>query len=59
MSITSGTRHRSWSPCIGKAERRKFRSAVPAKALDTRMVRRVCEELGLDPAQLPGPKSRV
>ena len=27
--------------------------------LDTRLVRRACEELGLDPAQLPGPKSRV
>jgi len=24
-----------------------------------RVVRRACEELGLDPAQLPGPKSRV
>lgn len=24
-----------------------------------RAVRRACEELGLDPAQLPGPKSRV
>jgi len=27
--------------------------------LDARLVRRACEELGLDPAQLPGPKSRV
>ncbi len=27
--------------------------------LDTRLVCRACEELGLDPAQLPGPKSRV
>ena len=27
--------------------------------LDTRLVRRACEELGLDPAQLPGSKSRV
>jgi hypothetical protein len=24
-----------------------------------RVLRRACEELGLDPAQLPGPKSRV
>jgi hypothetical protein len=24
-----------------------------------RVVRRACEELGLDPAQLPGPKSRA
>jgi hypothetical protein len=29
------------------------------KALDPRVVRRTCEELGLDPSQLPGPKSRV
>jgi hypothetical protein len=27
--------------------------------IDERVVRRACEELGLDPAQLPGPKSRV
>ena len=27
--------------------------------LDARLVRRACEELGLDPAQLPGPKGRV
>jgi len=27
--------------------------------LDPRLVRRACEELGLDPAQLPGPKIRV
>lgn len=27
--------------------------------LDPRVVRRACEELGLDPAKLPGPKSRV
>ena len=29
------------------------------RALDPRVVLRACEELGLDPAQLPGPKSRV
>ena len=29
------------------------------KSLDPRVVRRVCEELGLDRFQLPGPKSRV
>jgi len=28
-------------------------------ALDPRVVRRVCKELGLDSAQLPGPQSRV
>jgi hypothetical protein len=27
--------------------------------LDARLVRRACEELGLDWSQLPGPKSRV
>ena len=29
------------------------------QTLDPRVVRRACEELGLDPSQLPGPKSRV
>ena len=29
------------------------------QALDARVVRHACEELGLDQAQLPGPKSRV
>jgi hypothetical protein len=29
------------------------------KALDSRIVRQACEELGLDWSQLPGPKSRV
>ena len=29
------------------------------KALDPSIVRRACEELGLDWKQLPGPKSRV
>ena len=29
------------------------------KILDPRVVRRACEELGLDRSQLPGPKSRV
>jgi hypothetical protein len=33
--------------------------ASPHHALDPRVVRRVCEELGLDPSELPGPKSRV
>ena len=27
--------------------------------LDPRVVRRACEELGLDPAKLPGPASRI
>ena len=29
------------------------------QALDPRIVRQACEDLGLDPSQLPGPKSRV
>jgi hypothetical protein len=29
------------------------------QTLDPRVVSRVCEELGLDPTQLPGPASRV
>jgi mRNA interferase HicA len=31
----------------------------PQQALDPRIVRRACEELGLDWTQLPGPASRV
>jgi hypothetical protein len=29
------------------------------QTIDDRVVRQACEDLGLDPAQLPGPKSRV
>lgn len=29
------------------------------QTIDARIARQACEELGLDPAQLPGPKSRV
>jgi hypothetical protein len=29
------------------------------QALDQRVVHQACEELGLDPSQLPGPQSRV
>jgi hypothetical protein len=29
------------------------------ETLDSRIVQRACEELGLDWSQLPGPKSRV
>ncbi len=29
------------------------------QTLDSRVVQRACEELGLDPAHLPGPESRV
>jgi len=33
--------------------------ASPRHALDPRVVQKACDELGLDPSQLPGPKSRV
>ena len=33
--------------------------AGPHQPLDSRIVRRACEELGLDWSELPGPKSRV
>ena len=42
---------------------REGRREVPLggsrQSLDVRVLRRACEELGLDRAQLPGPKSRV
>ena len=31
----------------------------PRQILDTRVARRVCQELGLDWSELPGPKTRV
>jgi hypothetical protein len=31
----------------------------PHQILDARIVRRACEELGLDSSELPGPKSRL
>ena len=42
-------------------EGRKTRVALGGvrQALDPRVVRRACEALGLDTAQLPGPRSRV
>ena len=42
-------------------EGRKTRIALggPRQPLDPRVVRRACEALGLDMAQLPGPRSRV
>lgn len=42
-------------------EGRKIRLALkgPRQSLDPRAVRRVCDALGLDALQLPGPKSRV
>jgi hypothetical protein len=42
-------------------EDRKTRAPLGGsrQALDPRVVRQACEDLGLDPSQLPGPKSRV
>lgn len=31
----------------------------PRQSIDPRVVERACRELGLDPSQLPGPKSRL
>jgi hypothetical protein len=42
---------------------REGRKKVPLGGLrqiiDQRVVRRACQQLGLDPAELPGPTSRV
>ena len=50
-------------PVMVTVHREGRKSEVPLggshQSLDVRVVRRACEELGLDPAQLPGPKSRV
>jgi len=50
-------------PVMATVRREGRETRVPLggshKALDPRVVRRACEELGLDSSQLPGPKSRV
>ncbi len=50
-------------PVMVTVHREDRKAEVPLggsrQILDARVVRRACEELGLDPAQLPGPKSRV
>jgi len=50
-------------PVMVTVHREDRKAQVPLggshQILDPRVVRRACEELGLDPAQLPGPKSRV
>jgi len=50
-------------PVMVTVHREGRRAEVPLgqshQILDARLVRRACEELGLDPAQLPGPKNRV
>lgn len=55
--------HRHEGPVMVTVHREGRSAQVPLggshKTIDPRVVRRACEELGLDPAQLPGPKSRV
>jgi hypothetical protein len=50
-------------PVIVTVHREGRKTEVPLggsrQILDERVVRRACEQLGLDPAELPGPKSRV
>jgi len=54
---------RHGGPVMVTVHREGRKTEVPLgqshQILDARMVRRACEELGLDPTQLPGPKSRV
>jgi hypothetical protein len=58
-----GHQHRHEGPVMVTVHRAGRRAQVPLggsrQTLDLRVVRRACEELGLDPAELPGPKSRV
>ena len=50
-------------PVMVTAHREARKARVPLgdshQALDPRVVQRACEELGLEPSQLPGAKSRV
>ncbi len=50
-------------PVIVTVHREGRKTEVPLggsrQTLDARVVRRACEQLGLDPAELPGPKSWV
>jgi hypothetical protein len=56
-------RQRHEGPIMVTVHREGRKAEVPLggsrKDLDPRVVRRACEELGLDASQLPGPKSRV
>jgi hypothetical protein len=56
-------RHRHEGPVMVTVHREGRKAEIPLggsrKDLDARVVLRACEELGLDPSQLPGPKSRV
>jgi hypothetical protein len=62
--IDHGQHHqRREGPVMVTVHRESRKAEVPLggshQILDARVVRRACEELGLDPAQLPGPESRV
>jgi hypothetical protein len=54
---------RGEGPTIVTVHREGRKTEVPLggsrQILDQRVVHRACEELGLDPLQLPGPQSRV
>jgi hypothetical protein len=56
-------RHRHEGPVMVTVHHENRKTEIPLggshKDLDPRLVLRACEELGLDPSQLPGPKSRV
>jgi len=56
-------RARHEGPAMMTVHREGRQAAVPLggskRILDARVVRQACQELGLDPAQLPGAKSRV
>ena len=55
--------HRHHGPVMVTVHHEGRTSVAPLggsrQALDSRDVRRVCEELGLDWSELPGPESRV
>jgi len=56
-------RHRHEGHVMVTVHRDGHKTEIPLggtkQDLDPRVVLRACQELGLDPAQLPGPKSRV
>lgn len=55
--------HRHEGPVLVTVHRENRKAEIPLggshQILDQRVVRRACEELGLDWSRLPGPKSRV
>ena len=62
--IDHGEHHqRHGGQALVTVHRERRRTEVPLggshQIIDERVVRRACEELGLDPARLPGPASRV